>query len=254
MLSNLSAEPLPLDRRLPEEAWAWVAVQGMADGGIDAAPRRLPRASVPIEQALGRVLASAVFAADDLPTRPLAAGDGYAVIAASSAGAGAYNPLPLQLREPDLVGAALLPGDAQAVSWGDPLPPGADAVLPLEAAEPVAAGIEVYLPVAPGEQVIGAGDECRAGDEVLAAGHRLRAQDLAMLRLLGLHRVDLVRSPRVGLVLSCATGRDVDAAMLGALIRRDGGELVSVQSTDGEHRRLAELLAPNGCDVGRCRA
>jgi molybdopterin molybdotransferase len=249
MLSNSAAEPVPLDRRLPEEAWAWVAVQAGADSGI-AAPRPLSRESVPVEQALGRVLANPVFAAGDVPPRPLAAGDGYAVVAASSEGAGAYNPLPLQLRGRDTTGAGLLPGDAQAVSWGEPLPPGADAVLSLEDTEPTAAGIEIDLPVARGEQVIGVGAECRIGDEVLAAGHRLRAQDLAMLRLLGLDQVDLIRPPRVRMVLTCAPGQDVDADMLRALIERDGGALESVQSTDGAHRRLAELLAADGLDDG----
>lgn len=267
-------EPVPLERRLPEHAWAWVADQVVAQianwpgeqtgaqrqPGTEKAgdaPPQAPLADalsmdrVPVAEATGRVLATAVSAHGDLPPTPLAAGDGYAVVATSTAGASAYNPLPLRWREPES-DEALQPDQAQPMVWGQPLPRGADAVLSLDDAEPVAAGIEVYQPVASGVQVMQAGEECRAGEELLAAGHRLRPQDLAILRLIGLERIDLVRLPRIALLLTCSTRRDGNADMLGALIRRDGGELVSVHSADGDHRRLRELLSAEGYDALLC--
>ena len=231
-----SSCPLPLDRRLPTDAWAWV------DGHACA----LPTERSSIDAAAGRVLAAEIRAGADLPPLTLAAGDGYAVVAAATAGAGAYNPLPLTVRAPDPASgsdALLALGEARPVVCGQPLPPGADAVLPVDDAEPIAGGIDVYAAVASGAQVSGVGDECVAGDVVLDAGRLLRPQDLAMLRLLGIRHVDVVRPPRVGLVSTCAERADADGAMLRALIARDGGMVVACGFADGDRERLSEVLA-----------
>ena len=237
--------PLPLDRRLPADAWAWVDDHACA----------LRLACVSVTDAAGRVLAAAVCADSDVPERPLAAGDGYAVLAAATAGAGAYSPLPLQVREPDVAAdpeAALPTGAAQPVVWGHPLPPSSDAVLPLDDAEPTADGIEVYATVASGERVSQVGDEYVARDVVLHPGRPLRPQDLAMLRLLGIAEIDVVRSPRVGLVSSRAERDDVDGDMLRALIVRDGGTVVSRGFADGDPERLAKLMAADDLDLLLC--
>lgn len=227
------------------DAWAWV------DGhACTLAPERLS-----VADAAGRVLAAAICADADVPSRPLAAGDGYAVVAAATAGAGAYSPLPLQVRESDVAAdpdAALPTGAGRPVVWGQPLPPGADAVLPLDDAEPTADGIEVYAAVASGEQVSPVGDECVAGDVVLHPGRPLRPQDLGMLRLLGIAKIDVVRAPRVGLVSACAERDDLDADMLQALIARDGGAVVSRGFAHGDLERLSELLTTDGLDLMLC--
>ena len=245
-MPNLSfCSPLPLDRRLPTDAWAWVGDHA----------RTLPLERVSVVNATGRVLATAVCADTDVPERALAAGDGYAVLAAATAGAGAYNPLPLKVPESDVAddpGSALPPGDARPVVWGQPMPRGADSVLPLDDAEPTADGIEVYAAVASGERVSQVGDEFVAGDVVLHPGRLLRPQDLAMLRLLGIAEIDVVRSPRVGLVCSRAERDDVDGDMLRALIARDGGTVVSRGFADSDRQRLAKLMAADDLDLLLC--
>lgn len=227
--------PLPLDRCLPTAAWAW----------IDRHARSLPTERSSVEAAAGRVLAAEIRAGADLPALARAAGDGYAVVAAATAGAGAYNPLPLMVRAPDPPGgshASLALGEARPVVVGQPLPPGADAVLPVDDAEAVAGGIEVYAAVASGARVSAAGDECVAGDVLLHAGRLLRPQDLALLRLLDIAHVDVVRPPRVGLVSARAERDDADGAMLRALIARDGGIVVACGFADGDRERLSALL------------
>ena len=240
-----SQSPRPLDRRLPLDAWAWV------DGhACTLAPERLS-----VADAAGRMLAAAICADADVPSRPLAAGDGYAVVAAATAGAGAYNPLPLAVCEPaHTASPSTAPAhrDATPVVWGQPMPRGADAVLPLDDAEPTAGGIEVYAAVASGGQISRVGDECVAGDVVLHPGRPLRPQDLAMLRLLGIAEIDVVRSPRVGLVSSRAERDDVDGDMLRALIARDGGTVVFRGFADGNRERLAGLLAADDLDLMLC--
>ncbi len=240
-----SLGPLPLDRRLPDDAWAWV----------DRHVLTVSKVRLPVADAAGRVLAVTVRAKSDVPAAPLAAGDGYAVVAASTVGASAYNPLTLRGREPGAAGghrAALKPVDAELVLRGQVLPLGADAVLSLEDAELGADGIEVYATVASGEHVSPVGDEYVDGEAVLHPGTPLRPQDLAMLRLLGCASIDVVRPPRVGLVSSRAAADDVNGDMLRALIGRDGGEVVFHDYAGGDPERLGQCLAADALDLVVC--
>jgi molybdopterin molybdotransferase len=223
-----AARPPPLDRRLPEEAWAWVAAQ-VRDPATE---------TVALARAEGRVLAQDVSATGDRPPAGVAAIDGYAVASQATAGAGGYNPLPLSLRGPEAEGP-LDPGTAQVVVCGQALPAGADAVLSLDDAEPIAGGIEVYTSVATGEQVLQAASEVRSGETLVGSGHRLRPQDLAWLRLLDRDEITVRRNPRVAVLISRPATGTLNLDMLGALIRRDGGQVVA-----------SALLQPERADLG----
>jgi len=115
------------------------------------------------------------------------------------------------------------------------MPPGADAVLRVEAAEEADGRVWAQSPVAPGRDVGRIGEDVREGSEVLAAGRRLRPQDVGMLAALGISAIPAIRQPRVAIL---ATGDellppgakpegcrivDSNSPMLAALIRRDGG-------------------------------
>ncbi len=178
---------------------------------------------VAVADAAGRVLATALDAPLDWPEADCAALDGYALRAADTEGAGAYAPVLLALSAAAAAAADLPPRAAARVRAGDHLPPGADAVLPPEAAQGgVAGGIEVIEQAAPGSGVDRRGAELRAGVAMLPAGRRLRPQDVALLAALGIDTVPLVRRPVIGLTVG---GRQSGAlaAMLRALVGRDGG-------------------------------
>src|SRR5437763_1973442 len=64
---------------------------------LDSRTACLRDEAVPLAEAAGRVLAAAVVAAVDVPAFARAAMDGYAVRAADTFGADAYNPLPVLL-------------------------------------------------------------------------------------------------------------------------------------------------------------
>ncbi len=169
----------------PEDALA--ALRALLPGPV--APCRLP-----VDQALGLVLAGDLRAACPVPARPLARRDGWAVEAAATLGAGPYAPAPL-------------PAPPAPVAAGEPLPPGADAVLrdfDLEAAGPLAAALR---PAAPGEGVLQPGEAIAAGTLIRAAGQRLGPRDLPALAALGLAEV-AVRRPRLGWI---ATGAEIVA-------------------------------------------
>ncbi|WP_295540788.1 molybdopterin-binding protein [uncultured Thiohalocapsa sp.] len=240
------APPPPLHRCLPEEAWAWVDRQ--------TAPVAIER--VPLARASGRCLAAPVPARHALPSRPTAGIDGFAVNAASTLGASGYNPLPFRLHSTTINGV-LEAAAAQPIAIGEPLPPGVDAVLAADAPEPDpaaadGAGLLVCRPVAVGEGVRARGEDCRDGETLLDAGRRLRAPDLALLRLLGATGVQVIGRPRVAVMCCRPRADDVDAEMLQSLVTADGGQpcLLEVHA-DGESlvRRLQGL---DGVDVALC--
>src|SRR5919108_109152 len=147
--------------------------------------RPLPAREVPLGEALGCVLAEDVTAAEDLPPFANSAMDGFAVRAADLAGAGEQAPVALELTGEVFAGSGRLPtvgpGAAVRIMTGGPLPPGADAVVPVEQA--TVDGGRVLLRLAPGERqfVREAGEDVRSGTVVLGGGGVLDPPALGML-------------------------------------------------------------------------
>jgi molybdopterin molybdotransferase len=221
-----------------------------------------PRAAetVPLGLAAGRVLANSVVSEVDVPGFDRATMDGYAVDAASTDGAGAYNHLSLRIVGESMPGrpfdGTLRSGEAVRVMTGAPLPRGADAVLPAEFVEidnpidgggrnPAEAGLDnpaeagLYVralaAVSPGKNVGRTGEDISRGATILERGRVLRAQDVGVLSSVGHGQVSVLRRPRVRLVVTGnellpAGSRphgfhiaDANGPMLAALIERDGG-------------------------------
>ena len=82
------------------------------------------------------------------------------------------------------------PGAAVAMPTGGVLPDGADAVVMVEHTQEAMAGtIEVVRPAAPGDGLVRADEDARAGAELVPAGRPLRAQDLGLLAAAGVTAV-----------------------------------------------------------------
>lgn len=196
--------------------------------------------TVPLAEALDRVLAEDLIAPVSLPAFARSTMDGYAVRAADTFGASEGLPAYLTVvgevpmgRAPTVV---VGPGQAALIHTGGMLPPGADAVVMVEKTQKLAEHeIEVLGPVAPGENVLQVGEDIALGSTVLTAGQRLRPQDLGGLAAVGITQVSVARRPCVAIL---ATGdeivppesapgpgqvRDVNTATLAGLVRRAGG-------------------------------
>ncbi len=83
------------------------AALDVIDAWLDAQLRSLDAESLPLQQAAGRVLADDVASGVDVPGFDRATMDGYAVVADSTEGATAYNPLPLSVLGDSLPGASI---------------------------------------------------------------------------------------------------------------------------------------------------
>jgi len=162
-------------------------------------------------QALGATLAQDVTV-PELPARAVALRDGYAVEAAAITDAGAYAPLPF----------ATMP---RRVDAGDAMPPGTDAVAPLDAVVVRGDRAEAVAAVAPGEGVLPTGTDAAAQMPLGRPGTILRALDIAAMTAAGVRDVS-VRSPRLRLARgSAAQSSFIDAALtlLADLIAKAGG-------------------------------
>jgi molybdopterin molybdotransferase len=167
------------------------------------------------------------------PAKALALIDGFAVRADLTIDASAYAP-------------ALL-AEAKPVDAGEAMPPGSDAVAPIEAVALRDGVAELLAPVAPGDGVLQPGTDAGPREVVQRSGARLRASDIAAIQALGIGGV-LVRRPR--LLFRCPRAHrdpiaDATVTWLGRAITAEGGEPWSM---DGADTPLQALLSDPDAD------
>ena len=173
-----------------------------------AAARVVPAEAVPLAEAPGRTLAGPAVSAGPLPPFDTSSMDGFAVRADDVAAAPVELPVAATVYA-GRVGDRLGPGTAVGVMTGAPLPPGADAVVPVEwTARPSPDRVVVRRAPAPGQNVRRAGSAVGAGDRVLDAGALVTPGAVGLLASIGAGRVEVRRRPRVAVV---ATGDEVVA-------------------------------------------
>lgn len=235
---------------------------------LDARTAPLPAEVVPLDRSAGRVLAEPVASAVDVPAFARAAMDGYAVRSADLAGASEAAPVPLEV-----VGEAfparpheheLHEYKAVRIATGAPVPAGADAILVAERARPGAERSVLALEsVAPGKHVVRVGEDVAKGRVVLPAGRRLRPQDVGLLASIGAPAVNVVRKPRVAILVTgnellppgaAPSGYrivDSNSPMLAALAERDGGEVLPVQRVRDDFATIRDAMraAATSADV-----
>lgn len=130
--------------------------------------------SVPLSEALGRVLAAKVLSDADHPAFPRSRVDGWAVVATDVARPGAVLDVVCEVPAGKAPGDRIGPGQAARVFTGAPVPDGADAVVMQEVCEADPAGrVRVGDTAHAGENVVPRGTECAAGDVVARPGDRI---------------------------------------------------------------------------------
>jgi molybdopterin molybdotransferase len=206
---------------------------------ILASVRPLAPEEVPLIDALGRFSAGELFARISLPPFDNSAMDGYAVLAASCA-AGAR--LAVVGEQPAGVDQKLKvsAGEAIRIFTGAPLPAGADAVVMQEDVSVEESAIVLREDVQPGEFVRMRGGDVAEGQKIVEGGARIRPQTLALLAAQGFASVAVGSRPRAAVISTgdelAAAGTALQAgqiyesnsALLHALLRRSGADVVSV--------------------------
>jgi molybdopterin molybdotransferase len=160
--------------------------------------------SVPLGEALSRVLAESVVAGREVPPWDNSAMDGYALRWADSRAASEDHPIELVLVGEIAAGRVALrevgPGQAYRILTGAPLPPGSDAVVPQEDVHRDGDRVILRRPVKARAHVRPRGEDIRAGDRLLERGAVLRPAALGVLAALGRAHVAVYRRPRVAIL------------------------------------------------------
>lgn len=168
--------------------------------------------------------------------------DGFAVVAADTAGAGDQQPVTLEVVGTAAAGSSgdvpVGRGQAVRIMTGAPIPPGADAVVMVERCRPLDDGnrVEVATAVVRGNHIRAAGEDLEPGDEVIPAGTALGPGHLGVLASLGHTRVAVTKRPRVGVM---STGDE---------LVEGPAELAPGQIRDSNRHTLLGLLADLGCE------
>ena len=156
---------------------------------------------LPLLEARGLVLAQDVVAPWPLPSFDNSSMDGYAVHAADVAAATESSPATLPVLGDLAAGSSstepVAAGTCVRIMTGAPMPPGADAVVPVELTDGGTSQVLVRGAVEVGAFVRRAGDDVPGGATVARAGDVLTERNIAVIASVGAGVVSVVRRPRL---------------------------------------------------------
>ena len=206
-----------------------------------------PRGSevVPLDAALGRVLAADVVSPVDVPSFDRSNVDGFAVVAEDTFGATEDDPRVVALC-PEEIHTGVVPttviqrGKAVLIATGGMVPRGADAVVMVEHVQVQGSELRIGRAVTAGSGVSFSGTDITAGETVLRRGQLLTSRDTGVLAAVGIASVEVWRRPRVAIL---STGDEIiapGAKMEAAKVYDSNGQVLAdaVRELGGEPRRL----------------
>lgn len=211
-----------------------------------------------LANAYGRILAEDITANIDLPSFDRSIMDGYAVIAEDTFEADESSPVKLKVigriepgEEPKM---RVKHGSAIEISTGAAIPPGANAVVMVEYTRKIKDIVEVFRPVAPGENIAHAGSDLMIGEKILRKGTILTPREIGVLAALGRNKVKVYRKPRVTII---STGReliepgnkiepyrvyDVNTYAISAAVMEAGGEPIILGIVGDNYEEIREKI------------
>jgi molybdopterin molybdotransferase len=225
-----------------------------------------------LSEALGRVVAEPVDSAISLPPWDNSAMDGYAIRSADVQGTTDDTPTTLEIvgevragQAPDIT---VRRGTAVRIATGAPVPPGADAVIPVEqttpldaagaiagergrdATGPLPARIAAHAAVSAGGSIRRKGSDLAAGTRILEPGTVVTPAAIGLAAGVGLDQLHVHRRPHVSIL---ATGDEVRArgANLGpaGIPDANGPALMAMVDAAGGHADTLGIAADRFDDV-----
>lgn len=222
---------------------------------------------VPLDQALGRIVAADIVSNVDVPPFDRSVMDGFAVLASDTFGAREDAPRRLKvvahIRAGDEPDASVGPGRSAEIATGAVVPRGANAVVMVEYTRLEGSLLDVFRPVAPGENVFAAGADVMAGETAVRRGTRLTPREVGVLAAVGRKSVPVYRRPRVAVL---STGNeivapsdklrpgkifDINAHSVAAAVREAGGQPEIRGVVPDEAKQLEDAIAQahRACDL-----
>ncbi|MDW0208777.1 MAG: molybdopterin molybdotransferase MoeA [Nitrososphaeraceae archaeon] len=162
--------------------------------------------SIFTEQAIGRVLWTDIIAHTDIPSSNCSHMDGFVIKYNDISTISQDRPIKLRVVHRKKAGKRenqiLLKGQTIRVSTGEVLPRLGDTVIPLEYTQFDSKNNSIIIQreLAKGSFVSYMGSEIARKDLLLNKGHVLRAQDLALIAMLGIRKLKIFKKPRVAII------------------------------------------------------
>ena len=212
--------------------------------------------TVPLPEAVGRVLIDPVRALGMVPPFANAAMDGYAINTLDLTGDGPWDlPVTGRVAAGETPRSLVVRKSAVQILTGAPVPDGANAVVMLEHVQRTADGIRVTNRVAPRTHIRAAGEDMSAGKIIVPAGRALSPADIAAGAAGGHGHLTVRRALRVALLVTgdevCRLGDprgpagiwDVNTPMLAAAIASPAVALCEVHLAADTRPALGSQLA-----------
>jgi len=193
---------------------------------------------LPFRDALGKILASDVVAAENVPPFANTAVDGYAVRAADVAEVPVQLPVIGELAAGARPAQRVEPGTAIRIMTGAPIPSGCDAVVMVEETERVGDdAVRIKTSVLPGASIRDAGSDVTTGTVVFTKGTVVTPAVLGTLASINARTVSVFRIARVGVL---STGDE---------LVEDGGQLEIGQIRESNRVMLLRLVEQAGLEA-----
>lgn len=196
---------------------------------------------VPLSALHGRLLAEDVRAPMPLPPLPRSTLDGYAVSLLDLAHASPQRPMTLRLAFRQAIGEGIPPrigrGECAYVDTGSIVPPGAEAVVPLESVEVVGDLVTIREPPSLGDGMALPATDVSSGDVVLHRSSRITPVSVASLASLGVDKVLASRKPKVAVF---SIGRE---------LLEPGSPIAAGKTYDANRHYIASLMSSLGYEV-----
>jgi len=237
------------------KATSWPEARAAAGRAARSVSRRAP-VSVPLDAALGLVLAAPLTALTDLPSFDTSAMDGWAVA----------GPGPWDVREEGVLAGHAEPeplgdGEAVCIATGARIPQDTTAVLRSEHGRTDDKGrLHATRDVMHGQDIRPRGQECRNGDHLLPTGTQVTPAVLGLAAAAGYDTVSAVPRPRAEVLVlgdellteglpRAGLIRDALGPMLPPWLRALGAEVVAVRRLGDDAEALHKAVKGSAADL-----
>lgn len=225
-----------------------------------------PPISVKVKKGFGTILAEDIYSPMDLPPFDNSSMDGFAVRSLDTKNITKERPLTLKVIEDIPAGRnpkkPIQNHQTSRIMTGAPLPPNADAVIPVELSsfsdryneQILPKTVEVYQAFNKGDNVRTKGMDVFKGEKLFEKGHLLKSHDLGFISGLGIDSIKIYPPPKIALFSSgneiVKAGKqlkpgqifDINSISILNLLQSFGAEVIELGTAKDNYVKIKKLF------------